>query len=56
MTLKFPPNVMTKQVLERVTHILINQQGIHDFKKEAQIYAELALGRARLDGKYNSTK
>ena len=47
---KYPSNVMLDQILERICHILINQQGIHNFLAEANIYADLSTKRASMRG------
>lgn len=50
LSVKYPGNVTLKQVLERVNHAIVNQAGIHNFYKEAEIYSELALKRAEIGG------
>lgn len=50
LSVKYPPSVTTKYVLERMNHTLTNQAGIHNFYKEAELYSQLALGRAELGG------
>ncbi len=51
LSVKYPPSITTKYVLERMNHTLTNQAGIHSFYKEAELYADLALGRADLGGR-----
>lgn len=50
LSIKYPPSVTKKIVMERMNHTLVNQMGEHSFYEEAQMYAELALGRAELGG------
>lgn len=48
LSTKYPQNVTMNQVLERMNHAIVNQSGIHNFYREAEIYCKLALGRAEL--------
>lgn len=50
LSTKYPPFVLLKLVFERLNHGLINMAGIHDFRQEADIYMNLAFGRASLIG------
>ena len=45
---KYPPYILLKPVLERLNHGLINMSGNHNFHDEANIYMDLAFGRASL--------
>lgn len=48
LTTEYPPYVMTRSVLERLTHGLVNMSGIHDFAKESDLYLGLADGRIKI--------
>ena len=48
LSVKYPRNVILWPLLERLTHGLINMNGIHDFEREAHYYLALATMRAEL--------
>lgn len=48
LAIKYPRNVILRQVHERVNHIMVNQCGIHDFEQEAELYFDLGKGRLKL--------
>lgn len=52
ITLKYPPRVVRHYILERACHSIYNHSGNFNFHDEAQTYAQLALDRAELGGKY----
>lgn len=52
MALKYPRHVFKYPILERINHIVINQTGQHDFKREAEDYIDAAYGRAALQGRF----
>jgi hypothetical protein len=47
LSVKYPGYILRQPILERLNHGLINMSGVHDFRIEAEIYLELAMGRAR---------
>ena len=48
LSAKYPVYVLSKGVFDRLTHTMINQLGIHDFKIEANWLLETAYNRALL--------
>jgi len=55
ITAKYPNYVVFRPFLERLNHGLVDMSGIHDFRQEAEIYLDLAYGRAELGSKYFGT-
>lgn len=48
LTIIYPAPVIIGPFLERLTHAMVNQAGIHNFAYESDLYMGLAMGRARL--------